>query len=179
MTMTSQFSRMTFMSDFLTLFLIFWRCHGNIITGSGVMTIFFYKRLTRNIVIENTPIWVLLNIWRLGHVRGTKFCTNVSNKTMPNAAKCQVTAFTASEINALVVLFCSQFSKTNNYHQNFRSFENCVQHTATSTSNIQEKKCDVILYLCFTSYLSSVPFVTCTSFNSFLDFAPFRNNIKH
>ena len=48
----------------------FWRCfvslvkfsywskfHVNIMTGSGIMTIFFYKGLTRNPEIGNTPIW--------------------------------------------------------------------------------------------------------------------------
>ena len=34
----------------------------NIITGSGAMTILFYKRLTRNPKIGNTTIWVLPNI---------------------------------------------------------------------------------------------------------------------
>ena len=50
----------------------FWRCfvslvkfsywskfHVNIITGSEIITIFFYKRLTRNPEIGNTPVWVL------------------------------------------------------------------------------------------------------------------------
>ena len=59
----------------------FWRCfvslvkfsywskfHVNIITGSGIMTIFFYKGLTRNPEIGNTPVWALPNIWRLGRV---------------------------------------------------------------------------------------------------------------
>ena len=81
---------------------IFWRCfvslvrfnylskfHVNMITGSGVMTIFFYKGLTRNVEIENTPVWVLHNIWRLRQVRDTKFGTNLSNKMFLNAAKCQ------------------------------------------------------------------------------------------
>ena len=49
----------------------FWRCfvslvkfsywskfHVNIISGSGIMTIFFYKGLTRNPEIGNTPVWV-------------------------------------------------------------------------------------------------------------------------
>ena len=62
----------------------FWRCFGclfkfsywskfhvNIITGSGIMTIFFYKELTRNPEIRNTPVWVLSNIWRLGQVMDT------------------------------------------------------------------------------------------------------------
>ena len=57
----------------------FWRCfvslvkfsywskfHVNIITGSGIMTIFFYKGLTRNPEIGNTPVWVLPNIWNWG-----------------------------------------------------------------------------------------------------------------
>ena len=80
----------------------FWRCfvslvnfsycskfHVNIITGFGVMTIFFYKGLTRNLEIGNTPFWVLFNIWRLGQVMDTKFSRNVSNRMLLNAAKCQ------------------------------------------------------------------------------------------
>ena len=50
----------------------------NIITGSGIMTIFFYKGLTGNPEIGNTPVWFLPNIWRLGQVRDTKFGTKVS-----------------------------------------------------------------------------------------------------
>ena len=89
----------------------FWRCfvslvkfsywskfHVNIITGSGVMTIFFYKWLTRNPEIGNTPVWVLPNIWRLGWVRDTNFGTNVSNKMLLNAAKCQAYTFIVSEL---------------------------------------------------------------------------------
>ena len=53
------------------------------------MTIFFYKRLNRNPEIENTPIWVLPNIWRLGQLKDTKFDTNISNQMLLNAAKCQ------------------------------------------------------------------------------------------
>ena len=63
--------------------------HVNIFTGSGIMTIFFYKGLTRNPEIGNTPVWVLPNIWRLGQVMDTKFGTNVSNKMLLNAAKFQ------------------------------------------------------------------------------------------
>ena len=79
---------------------IFWNCftslvkisywskfHVHIISGSGVMTIFFYKRLTWNPEITNTSIWVLPNIWRMGRVRDTKFGTNVSNEMLLNAAK--------------------------------------------------------------------------------------------
>ena len=70
----------------------------NIITGSGVMTIFFYKRLTRNPEIGNTPVWVLLNIWRLGKSRDTKFGTNVFNGMLPIASKFQDYSFYFSEL---------------------------------------------------------------------------------
>ena len=98
-TMTSQFSDMTSTS-------IFWRCfvslvkfsywskiHVNIITVSGIMTIFFYKGLTRNPEIGNTSVWVLPNIWRLVRVMDTKFGTNVSNRMLLNAAKFQGYSF--------------------------------------------------------------------------------------
>ena len=84
----------------------FWRCfvspvkfshwsmfHVNIITVSGIMTIFFYKGLTRNPVIGNTPVWVLPNIWRLAQVMDTKFGTNVFNRMLLNAAKFQGCSF--------------------------------------------------------------------------------------
>ena len=85
---------------------IFWRCfvslvkfsywpkfHVNIITGSGIMTTFFHKGLTRNQIIWNISVWVLPSIWRLGQVGDTKFGTNVSNKILLNAAKCQGYSF--------------------------------------------------------------------------------------
>ena len=100
MTMTSQFSDMTSSSNF------FWRCfvslvkfsywskfHVNIITGSGVMTISFYKGLTRNPEIGNIPVWVFSNICRLGQVMNTKFGTNVSNRMLLNVAKFQGHSF--------------------------------------------------------------------------------------
>ena len=84
----------------------FWRCfvslvkfsywskfHVNFITGSGIMTNFFYKRLTRNPKIRNTPVWVLPNIWRLGEVMDTKFGMNVSNRMLLNAVKCHGYSF--------------------------------------------------------------------------------------
>ena len=67
--------------------------HVNIITGSGVMTILFYKGLTRNPEMGNTPVWVLPNIRTLGQVRDTKFVTNVSNKILLKATKCQSYSF--------------------------------------------------------------------------------------
>ena len=60
------------------------------------MTIVGYKG---NPEIGNTPVWVLLNIWRLGSVRDSKFCTNVSNKKLLNTAKCQVYSFYSFWIN--------------------------------------------------------------------------------
>ena len=85
---------------------IFWRCFVflvkfvywskfdvNIITGSGIITILFYKGLTRNQKMENTPAWVLPNIWRPERVMDTKFGTNISNRILLNAAKFQGYSF--------------------------------------------------------------------------------------
>ena len=62
-------------------------------TGSEVMTVYFCKRLTRNLEIGNTPVWVLPYIWRLWWVRDTKFSTDIPNKTLLNALKCQGYSF--------------------------------------------------------------------------------------
>ena len=65
MTMTSQFPDMTSKSFFLRCFVFLVKFsylskfHVNIITGSEIITIFFYKQLTRNPEIGNTPVWVL------------------------------------------------------------------------------------------------------------------------
>ena len=67
--------------------------HINIITGSGIMTIFFYEGLTRNLEIRNTPVWVLPNIWRLGRAMDTKLGTNVFNRMLLNVAKFQGYSF--------------------------------------------------------------------------------------
>ena len=90
--MTSRFADMTF---FLSLVkLSYWsKFYVNIMTGSGVMTIFFYKGLTKNPEIGNTFAWVLPNIWRVGRVRDTKFGAIVSNEMLLNAAKCQGYSF--------------------------------------------------------------------------------------
>ena len=74
--------------------LSFWsKFHVNIVTGSGIMTIFFYKGLTRNPEIGNTPVSILPNNRKLGQVMGTKVCTNVSNKMLLIAAKVQGCSF--------------------------------------------------------------------------------------
>ena len=78
---------------FLVNFSYWSKFHVNIITGSGVITIFFYKRLIRNPEIRNTPIWVLPNIWRLGPIKNTKFGTNIFNKMLLNVAKRQGYSF--------------------------------------------------------------------------------------
>ena len=81
MTMTSQVTDMTSSSIFfcrcfvsLVKFSYWSKFHVNIITGSGVMTIFFYK---------GYQVWV----------KDTKFGTNVSNKMLLNAEKCQGYSF--------------------------------------------------------------------------------------
>ena len=57
------------------------------------MTIFFYKGLTRNPEIGNTPVCVLPNIWRLDQIMDTTFGTNVSNRMLLTAAKFQGCSF--------------------------------------------------------------------------------------
>ena len=78
---------------FLVTFSYWWKFHVSIITGSGVMTIYFYKGLTRNPEIGNTPAWVFPNIWRLGQIMDTKFGTDVTNQMLENAAKYQSYSF--------------------------------------------------------------------------------------
>ena len=78
----------------------FWRCfvsivkfsywfkfHVNIITGSGIITIFFYKGLTeiRKSEIPPSEFCPISG----DQVRDTKYGTNVSNKILLNAAKFQ------------------------------------------------------------------------------------------
>ena len=78
---------------FLVTFSYWWKFHVSIITGSGVMTIYFYKGLTRNPEIGNTPAWVFPNIWRLGRVMDIKFGTDVTNQMLENDGKCQSYSF--------------------------------------------------------------------------------------
>ena len=88
--MTSQFSDMASSSkvfDVVLFLFSYWsRVHVNIITVSGVVAVFFYKRLTWNSEIRNTPVKILASIWRLARVRDAKFGTSVSNKMLLNAA---------------------------------------------------------------------------------------------
>ena len=61
----------------LVMFSYWSKFHVNIITGSGVVAISFYKGMIRNPEIGNTPVWVLPNIWRLVQVRDTRFGTEL------------------------------------------------------------------------------------------------------
>ena len=61
--MTSQFVDMTLSLNFLNVAVFsfvkfsFWsKSHVNIMAGSGVMTIFVYKGLTRDPDVRNTPV---------------------------------------------------------------------------------------------------------------------------
>ena len=96
MTVTSQlsillnfFDIILFSFSFIVEFSYCYKFHYNIITGSGVMKICFYKGLARNTEIENTPVWVLTNILRPGQVNNIKLGTNISDKILLNAEKCQ------------------------------------------------------------------------------------------
>ena len=71
----------------LVKFIYWYKFHVNIMTGSGIMTIFVYKGLIRNPEIRNTLSWDLPNICRLGQVRNIKFGTNAFHKKSLNAAK--------------------------------------------------------------------------------------------
>ena len=75
---------------FLVKFSCWSKFHVNI---STVSRIFFCKRLTRNLEIGNTLVWVLPNIWRLGWVTNTKCGRNVSNRMLLDAAKIQDYSF--------------------------------------------------------------------------------------
>ena len=79
---TSQFNNMASSSNYFKVFfslakLRYWcKFHVNIITGSGVMTIYYLKGLSRSLEIGYIPVLVLPNTQRLGLVKDTKlsFC---------------------------------------------------------------------------------------------------------
>ena len=97
--MTSQFFviSMTSLSDSLDVFLLL--VLSSLVTGPcfvsisslvltiWVITICFYKGLTRNPKTGNIFTWVFPNIWKLAQIRHTKLGANVSNKILVNAAK--------------------------------------------------------------------------------------------
>ena len=57
------------------------------------MITFVYKGLTRNPETDNTPVWVLPNIWRLDWVSNNKFGTKIANEKLLNAVNGRVTAY--------------------------------------------------------------------------------------
>ena len=77
----------------LVKFSYWFQFHVIIMTGSGVMKIFFYKGFTINLGMGNTPVRGLTNIWRLWRVRDTKFGKNISDKMLLIDAKCQSYSF--------------------------------------------------------------------------------------
>ena len=82
--------RHEFIAKLFVVVVFLWsKFHVNIITGSEVMTILFYKELIRNLEIGNNSVCFLPNIWRLGQVKDTKFAKNVSNEMLMNSAKGQ------------------------------------------------------------------------------------------
>ena len=99
MTMTSQFPDMTSKSFFLRCFVFLVKFsylskfHVNIITGSGIMTIFFYKEFTRNPENRKCPRLSFAQYLETGANMDTELCTNVSNRMLLNAAKFQVYSF--------------------------------------------------------------------------------------
>ena len=97
--MTSQFRDMTSS-------LIFWRYFvflSRLITGRIFMSISslvlelwpfsFMKDCQQIFKSEVPPVWLMSIIWILGRVKDTKFGKNISNKMLPNAAKCQGYSF--------------------------------------------------------------------------------------
>ena len=90
--MTSQFADMTSRKIFwrhsipLVKFSYWSKFHVNIIQVLELWQFSFIRDWPE---IGNTTVWVLPNIWPMGRVRDTKFGTNVSNKMLLNAAKCQ------------------------------------------------------------------------------------------
>ena len=90
--MMPDFVNMTSLSSFFNVVLFplssfVSKFHFNIITGSGVMTVFVYKGLTRNLEIGNTRVWISPYNSALRQARDSKFGANISNKKLLNAVK--------------------------------------------------------------------------------------------
>ena len=80
---------MTSLSDYFNLDVFHL---SSLVTGPSLMSISWLVLESRQFsFIKNWAIsvqYVLSNIWRLAYVRDAKFCPNVSNKKLLNAAKC-------------------------------------------------------------------------------------------
>ena len=114
--------------------------HFNIIIGSGVMTVFFYNRLTWNLEIGNTTVWVLPSIWRLGWVRNTKFGMNVSNKMLLNALKFQGYSFYRFWLCIIAALYRSSSQS----RSEFKNFNTSLKLTVQAI--VSEKICSYLLF---------------------------------
>ena len=80
----------------LVKFSYWFKFHVNIIAGSRVMTISFYKRLARNPKIGNTSVWVLTNIW--GELEIPNLARMSLMKCYKMLQNSRVTAFALSEL---------------------------------------------------------------------------------
>ena len=102
--MTSQFAKMTSSSIFFDVVL----CFLSSLDGASFKSIsslvlelrqFTFIRDGQKIQkSKKKKILVLPNIWRLEQVRDTKFGTDIFNEMLLNAAKCQGSTFTVSEV---------------------------------------------------------------------------------
>ena len=100
MSMTSQFSDMTSTLNFFEVVL---SLLSSLVTGPRFMSIsslvlelwqFSFVRDWPEIrKLEIPPVWVLLNLWRLGRAMDTKIGTNVSNRMLLHVAKFQSYSF--------------------------------------------------------------------------------------
>ena len=84
--------------NFFVKFSYWSKFHVNIITGSEVMTIFFYKGLTRNPETGNTPVWVfpISGDWGEYGIPNLARMSLVKCYWIPQNAR--VTAFTVSAL---------------------------------------------------------------------------------
>ena len=83
---------------FLVKFSYWYKFHVNIITGSGVMTIYLYRGLTRNPEIGNTPVCILPNIWRMGKLEIPNLARTSLIKCYWMLQNARIIAFTVSEL---------------------------------------------------------------------------------
>ena len=85
--------------EFVLRFSYFWsKFYVKVTSSSGVLTIFFYKGLTRNPEITSKPVWDLFKVFNLEQVRTTKCDTYVSNQCYWKLENARVTVSTVSVI---------------------------------------------------------------------------------
>ena len=99
------------------------------------MTIFYYKRLTRNPEIRYIPVWVLPDTWRLGRVRDIKFDMNVPNKMLLNAGSSNVNGVIRATLNLFFF-----FSKIFNTHKHKDATEQKHETHKDTQAKVQKHK---------------------------------------